>query len=131
MLGSSLSITRTNAARLLKDFDIDWWFSPLNTMKDVGTPELIAKLLILQRQGEFEKKQTTSEIINAKINDDNELTFEFDTPLASSVLRRTIVKSYFKKNILVTIWLSALVSVFDDDGYGTSLNEIRSSFKPL
>ena len=129
--GSSLSITRTNAARLLKDFDIEWWFSPLTTMKDVGSADLIAKLLILQRQGEFEKKQTTSEILNAKITDTNELTFDFDTPLASSVLRRTIVKSYLRNNILVTVWLSALVSVFDEGGYGSSLNEIRSSFKLL
>lgn len=128
--GSSLSITRTNAARLLKDFDIDWWFSPLQTMKDVGSPDLIAKLLILQRQGEFEKKQTTSEILNAKI-DNNELTFEFDTPLASSVLRRTIVKTYFKNNTLYTVWLSALASVFEENGYGPSLYEIRSSFKQL
>ena len=75
--GSSLSITRTNAARLLKDFDIEWWFDSLKEMKDVGTAELIAKLLILQRQGEFEKKQTASEILSAKITDTNELQFEF------------------------------------------------------
>ena len=47
---SSLSITRSNAAQLLKDFDIDWWFSPLNSISDVGSAELIAELLILQRQ---------------------------------------------------------------------------------
>jgi hypothetical protein len=49
---SSLSVTRTNAARLLKDFDIEWWFAPLNNMGDLGSAELIAGLLILQRQGE-------------------------------------------------------------------------------
>ena len=47
---SSLSVTKTNAAQLLKDFDMDWWFSPLNSITDVGSAELIAELLILQRQ---------------------------------------------------------------------------------
>lgn len=49
---SSLSVTRTNAARLLKDFDVEWWFAPLSNMGDLGSPELISGLLILQRQGE-------------------------------------------------------------------------------
>lgn len=49
---SSLSVTRTNAARLLKDFDIEWWFAPLSNMGDLGSAELISGLLILQRQGE-------------------------------------------------------------------------------
>lgn len=49
---SSLSVTRSNAARLLKDFDIEWWFAPLKKMADLGSAELIAGLLILQRQGE-------------------------------------------------------------------------------
>lgn len=49
---SSLSVTRTNAVRLLKDFEIEWWFAPLNSMADLGSADLIAGLLILQRQGE-------------------------------------------------------------------------------
>jgi hypothetical protein len=49
---SSLSVTRTQSLRLLKDFNVDWWFAPINSMKDLGSPELIAGLLILQRQGE-------------------------------------------------------------------------------
>ena len=50
-------------------------------MKDLGSPNLIAKLLVLQRQGEFEKKETSSEIFNAVIkgDDDNVLEFEFLT----------------------------------------------------
>lgn len=50
---SSLSVTKSNAAQLLKDFEIDWWFSPLNSIADVGSAELIAELLILQRQVKF------------------------------------------------------------------------------
>ena len=50
---SSLSITRTNAAQLLKDFEIDWWFSPLNSISDVGSAQLVAELLVLQRQVTF------------------------------------------------------------------------------
>ena len=50
--GSSLSVSRSNAARLLKDFEIEWWFAPLEKMTDVGAAELVARLLILQRQAE-------------------------------------------------------------------------------
>jgi len=50
---SSLSITKTNAAQLLKDFEIDWWFSPLNSISDVGSAQLVAELLVLQRQVTF------------------------------------------------------------------------------
>jgi hypothetical protein len=53
---SSLSVTRSNAARLLKDFDVEWWFAPLNSMSDLGSADLIAGLLILQRQGEVRFK---------------------------------------------------------------------------
>ena len=49
---SSLSVTRTNAVRLLKDFKVEWWFAPLESMGDLGSADLIAGLLILQRQGE-------------------------------------------------------------------------------
>ena len=49
---SSLSVTRSNAARLLKDFEIEWWFAPLKKMADLCSAELVAGLLILQRQGE-------------------------------------------------------------------------------
>jgi hypothetical protein len=49
--GASITVTRSNAGKLLKDFNIDWWFAPLNSMADVGSPELIARLLSLQHQG--------------------------------------------------------------------------------
>jgi hypothetical protein len=31
--GASISVTRTKVGRLLKDYDVAWWFAPLNTMK--------------------------------------------------------------------------------------------------
>ncbi len=127
--GASLSVSRTRAPKLLKDMKMDWWFSPLSGMKDVGSPELIAKLLILQRQGEFEKKETVSEITKAEITGD-ELLFEFTTPLASKVNRKTIAKSYFKENVLYTAWVSALTSIFEaDGGYGDTLIGMRDSFQ--
>ena len=127
--GASLSVSKTRAPNLLKDFKIDWWFAPLLTMKDVGSPELIAKLLILQRQGAFEKKETVSEITTTEI-DGNKLQFEFISPLASNVNRKTIVKSFLKDGVLYTIWISALNSIYDnEDGYGPTLYELRNSFK--
>jgi hypothetical protein len=125
--GSSLSITKTNSVRLLKDFDIDWWFSPLNSISDVGSAELVAKLLILQRQSEFEKKITNSEITNASIVDNNTLLFSFNTPLAEGIYRSTIAKAVFNRSYLTVIWISSLSSVMESD-YGKTLEEIRKSF---
>ena len=124
--GSSLSVTKSNAPRLLKDFDIEWWFAPLNDFKDLGSAQLIADLLILQRQGEFEKKTTTSEIVEAKI-DDGVLYFRFRTPLARQVDRETIAKAYLKNNSIYTLWISGLTSVFEGE-YASKLTTIRDSF---
>lgn len=127
--GSSMSVTKTVAPLLLKDFKMDWWFSPLQTIKDVGSPSLIATLLVLQRQGEFKKKETTSEILDAKFVDEETLLFSFVTPLAPSVQRKTIVKSIFKDNALFTVWVSALTSVFEaEGGFGPTLLSTRESF---
>eukprot|EP00596_Hydrurales_sp_CCMP1899_P004151 CAMPEP_0119035016 /NCGR_PEP_ID=MMETSP1177-20130426/2001_1 /TAXON_ID=2985 /ORGANISM="Ochromonas sp, Strain CCMP1899" /LENGTH=243 /DNA_ID=CAMNT_0006992877 /DNA_START=281 /DNA_END=1009 /DNA_ORIENTATION=+ len=103
---SSLSVTRTQAVRLLKDFNVDWWFAPLNSMKDLGSPELIAGLLILQRQGEFVKRDSASALKSAKIDDNDVLTFDFETPIGSIYIRRTGVKAYFRKEDkkLMVIW---------------------------
>lgn len=134
--GTSMSVTRTNAVRLLKDFDIEWWFSPLQRMSDLGSPELIAELLILQRQGDFEKKTTPSHILNSQIIDDT-LTFEFDTPLAESVNRRTVAKAIFRPVVLGSkiaipcidvIWISALTSVMESD-YRKKISFMQNSFQ--
>lgn len=49
--GASLTVTKVNARKLLKDNDIDWWFAPLTSMGDIGTADLISKLLSLHHQG--------------------------------------------------------------------------------
>jgi hypothetical protein len=129
--GSSLSVTRSNAALLLKDFNVDWWFSPLNSLKDVGNPPLIAQLLILQRQGEFKKKETASQVKESRFSDDgNTLLFEFVTPLAPQVQRKTINKTVLRDGKLYSAWISALTSVFDaEGGYGPTLYKLRDSFE--
>jgi hypothetical protein len=48
--GSSLSVTKSRARQLLKDMKIDWWFDNLKSINDLGSANLIAELLILQRQ---------------------------------------------------------------------------------
>ena len=91
--GASFSITRTDARRLLKDFNIDWWFGPLDTIGEVGNAVIISELLLNQRQANFEKKEIQTEIINAKINDtDQSISFEFKTSLAEEVYRKTAAK---------------------------------------
>ena len=102
----------------------------MKSISDVGSPELIAELLILQRQGEFKKKVTPSVIKNTSINlDNNSVNFEFSTPLAEGVTRNTIAKAFFRNNYLLVIWISALSSVMDGD-YGKTLRDIRDSFTP-
>lgn len=126
--GASMSITSTNAPTLLREFNIEWWFAPMKSISDVGTAELIARLLILQRQGEFEKKLTTSEIQSAVMDESkNSVTFTFDTPVVEGVYRRTIAKTIFRENVLSTVWISGLQSVFEG-AYGTTLRNIQSSF---
>ena len=130
--GAAVSVTRSNARRLLVDFKIDWYFAPLESIGDIGSPELVAELLILQRQGDFEKKVTPSVITGAKFVGKNELEFDFDTPLAASVTRRSICRTLFdpRSLSLVTVWTSALQPVYEAD-YGAELLKIRSSLDKL
>ena len=117
--------------------DVEWWFAPLNSMKDLGSADSIARLLVLQRQGEFERKQTASEIVNAVIKDKNVLEFEFLTPLPGiqEVKRKTAVRCIFKPpsqqdptGRLDTLWISALADVFDSDIGSKELFGLRNSF---
>lgn len=131
--GTSMSVTRTNAVRLLKDLGVEWWFAPLLSMADLGTAELVAELLILQRQGDFLKKATPSVIVGASIVG-NELSFSFDTPLAEQVNRRTIARAIFRpakgglQPSLDCIWISALTSVMEGD-YRGKLESMKNSFR--
>lgn len=127
--GAALSVTRANAGRLLKDFEIEWWFAPLEKFKDVGDSKLVAELMILQRQGEFEKKQTSSEIKNARFSEKNVLEFDYITPLAAEVNRKTICKAYFlpESKEIRAVWVSALTGVFESD-YGETLDGVARSF---
>jgi hypothetical protein len=130
--GAALSVTRSNARRLLYDFEIEWYFAPIEKIGDLGNPDLIAELLVLQRQGDFEKKQTPSTINNAKIQDDNTLVFDFETPLADLVSRKTLVKTFFDSASLslTSVWVSALKPIFEQE-YGQNLKEIRESFSRI
>ena len=136
--GASFGVTRTNAVRLLKDFGVEWWFAPLETVTDVGSPELVAELLVLQRQGDFERKNSPSQLRSSNFVG-NTLLFEFDTPLAESVNRRTICKTIFRPALpnsksqtptLHCFWVSALSSVMTGD-YRPTIDVMRDSFTIL
>jgi hypothetical protein len=136
--GASFGVTRTNAVRLLKDFGVEWWFAPLESMTDVGSPELVAELLVLQRQGDFERKTSPSQLRNSNFVG-NTLLFEFDTPLAESVNRRTICKTIFRPALpnsksqtptLYCFWISALSNVMIGD-YRPTIDAMRDSFTIL
>ena len=97
-------------------------------MKDVGSAALVAELLILQRQGEFENRKTVSRILEAEIGDDGVLLFAFETPLNDRVSRKTIAKAIFRDGALYVCWVSALKSKWTPESERL-FNDIRSSFK--
>ena len=96
-------------------------------MKDLGSAALIAELLILQRQGEFENRKTVSKVLESEIGDDNVLLFAFDTPLNDRVSRKTIAKAVYRDGSLYVCWVSALKSKWTSDSEGL-FNDIRNSF---
>lgn len=126
--GVSLSVTKSNAQRLLKDFNIDWWFDTISTIEDVGNADLISKLLILQRQGNFEGKiPSAASLLSSSLDNNHILTFTFDMPVAEGVARKTLVKSFFQNGYLYSLWISGLDAVFDDE-YAAVVRDIQSSF---
>lgn len=135
--GLSISITLSDVPRLLKDFKIDYWFAPFDSLSNIGKPELIARLLILQRQSEFEKMETTSVINKAEISEDGRiLMFEFTTPTLGIVRdRETTGITYFRNNKLVTLWVSSSESLSERSSNDGSLSKddqrqsIINSFK--
>lgn len=119
---ASLSITKTNVPNLLHDFNIDYWFAPFDSISQIGSPELLSKLLILQRQSDFENKKSVSVVtkssfssVNNNSNSNNEvdknvLYFTFKTPTGNNGnnggLRYTAAKAYFKNNNVFVLWVS-------------------------
>jgi hypothetical protein len=85
-------------------------------------------LLILQRQGEFEKRVTPSEITAANFLPSDALSFDFRTPIAEGVFRETLAKACFRDGKLLVVWVSALNGVMEAD-YGAVLRDIRDSFR--
>jgi hypothetical protein len=119
-------VTKTDVRRLLKDFEIEWWFAALNEIKDIGSPELIAKLLILQRQGDFVKKETPSTIINPAFVGGG-LVFDFLTPVTTEVNRKTTAKSLYQAGALYTAWGSTLEDNWEAES-PRLLTAVRDSF---
>lgn len=133
--GTSFSVTQTDARQLLKDLQVDYWFAPINTMIDVGTANLIASILISQREGSFDLRRLIGTLRQASFIDlqhpsQTYLEFDYTTPFAEEVLRKTIAKTYLKDGQLYTIWISGLTSAFDSD-YGQKLEAMKQSFRIL
>ena len=97
-------------------------------MKDLGSASLVAELLILQRQGEFEDRKTVSRILTAEIGEDEVLLFDFETPLNERVSRKTIAKAIFRDGALYVCWVSSLKSKWTAERERV-FYEIRNSFK--
>lgn len=138
--GTILSVTQSDAVRLLKDFNVEWWYAPLSKITDLGPPKLIAELLVEQRElaaqdiGDYERKASLSVISDAVIQGDA-LYFRVSTPIVNkygeqvgpAVTTDAAVKAFFRDNCLTTLWLQALPSVFEGD-YKEDLDEITKSF---
>ena len=62
--GAALSVTRSQVRKLLFDFQIEWWFAPLENIKDVGNAQLIAHFLANGRvEGEQSNTLTHTHIL--------------------------------------------------------------------
>jgi len=70
--------------------------------------------------------------INKASFDDNEqsISFEYDIPVVEGVFRKSSVKGFYRNGKIITLWVSALVSVWDGD-YGSDLIAIKESFRPI
>jgi len=128
MDGLSISVTKSDVPRLLKDFQIEYWFAPFDSLSSIGKPELIARLLILQRQSEFETKLTTSVVNKASFSEDGQtLTFQFTTPLGMNRNRETTATTFFRNNKLVTLWVSSSEALSSSSSKNTSPSGSSSS----
>ena len=77
--------------------------------------------------GEFEKKVSVSSILDAKIQD-QQLSFDFLTPLNAKVARKTTAKAVLRDGQLLVVWVSALEQYWVPQSE-TLFNSIRDSFR--
>lgn len=126
----SMSVTKSEARRLLKDFDIEYWFAPLETIADVGSAEIISKLLILQRDEAFEKKASATELLSANFipSINNALLFSCQAPIDDTKMRETIAKTIYLNGQLYTLWISSRPNVIHGEYGEATLKTILQSF---
>ena len=149
--GCSLLVNNIDARALLKDASIEWWFGDLNTLRELGTPPLLADLLIKQRKAklmtdsnpyegpksEEEKKFNDYQggmdegytVTDSSFNNkEQSLQFTYTSSIGKYINEVGFVKGFYTKEKLKLVWISALGSVFESD-YGDVLKAIRGSFK--
>ena len=153
--GCSLIVNDISARALLKDADVDWWFADLTILRDLGSPELLADLLIKQRKRQLQTDSNPYQgpksveekrfndyqggmdegysIVDALFNDaEQSLQFSYTTSIGKYINEVGYVKGFYVKSSerMRLVWISALGSVFDGD-YGETLKKIRNSFRLL
>jgi hypothetical protein len=151
--GASFIVLETDARRLLKEGNIDWWFAPIDRVQDLGSPSLIANLLIKERidqlkdsspyqLGSSERDKPVFndyqnavlqefDLIDASFDSSSQsLLFTYKSPIALLVDSLSFGKSYYRNGKVITIIISALNSVADGD-YGAVMKDIRQSFSLL
>lgn len=153
-IGGTISVTRTNIQRLLEDFGIPWANSRvIKTLPDVGSANIIAQLLLLQRQGAFGNEwfRTTlkltsasndaaitnmdgniSEMISTKLietDGHSSVEFTFTTPLSVGI-RATSAKVLYKPatNSLFVAWISGIDSKIEATAFKDLSRAVLDSF---
>ena len=151
--GCSLLVNNIDARALLRDAGIEWWFGDLDTLKELGTPTLLADLLIKQRKAKlltdsnpYEGPKSEEEkrfndyqggmdegykIVDSSFDDEEQsVQFTYTNSIGKYINEVGYVKGFYSKEKLKLVWISALGSVFESD-YGDVLKDVRSSFQPL
>ena len=148
--GSSLTVVKTDARRMLKAGNVEWWFSPLETVRDLGSASLISTLIIQERLEQLKDSSPYDistpdgtkltyndyqnavlkefELLESVINDvEQSIAFSYVSPLAPLVNSKTLGKTFYRGEKLITLFVSSLLSVQEGD-YGLVLKDIVNSY---
>lgn len=148
--GASMTVIKTDARQMLKDANVEWWFGPLDTLREVGTPSLISELLIEDRISQLKDsspyefgsldrpKRSFNDYQNADLKrfdiqelstNENEqsVSFSYVSEIAPLVNSKTLAKAYYRQGKLFVLLVSSLSNVQEGE-YGTVLKAIVNSY---
>jgi hypothetical protein len=148
--GTSMTVVKTDARQMLKDANVEWWFGPLDTLREVGTPLLISELLIRDRFSQLKDsnpyefgstdraKRSFNDYQNADLKEfdiqeslsnetEQSVSFSYVSEIAPLVKSKTLGKAYYRQGKLFVLLVSSLSNVQESE-YGAVLKDIVNSY---